>query len=253
MFVIVDMSDKRKRIFEKYRRHEIELKRHDVCSCAPFFVAKGHRDYTDYNELKKIVECYGVALFAKGFEVPDILAPLEFYPTVLPLKMLVKTVAEYFSKQQEMSDLTVTVVDKSAKAGDILYLLAKNVRYVRVVTSRMDRYGFFAEKIYNSMGISVELTNDLSHAYGSDIVISTDDKNLEHFDKCKIISYKKHTDNPNVFALSCSDLSYGKFNSEEYGIDKYLFICALYETCGYHLKEIPIFKDISTLDEVINT
>lgn len=53
MFVIIDMSDDRKRIFEKYRRHDIEIKRFDVKGCAPFFCLKAHRRFYDAEEIKK--------------------------------------------------------------------------------------------------------------------------------------------------------------------------------------------------------
>ncbi len=253
MFVIIDMSNNQRRLFEKYRRHEIELKRHDVHSCAPFFVASCHRNYTDFDKLRAIVERYGVALFARDTQVPQQLVDLEFEPTVLPLKMLIKTVAEHLSRQEKRCDLTVSIIDKSAKAGDVLHYIAKQARYVSVLTSRMDRYEFYTERIYNSMGISVDLTDNLSSLYSSDIIISVDDKELDFFDKSKIISYRKYTQNQNVFTLCESDLFYKKFDCERFGIDKFRFVCALYETCGYHLKEIPIFKDITTLDKVINT
>lgn len=253
MFVVVDMSNSPKRIFEKFRHHEIELKRYDVKGCAPFFVARCHRDYTDFAELKAIIERYGVALLPDGEAAVKQLAPLEFVPTVLPLKMLVKTVGEYFCSRDVRCDLAVTVIDKSAKVCDVLPILAKNVRYVRVITSRYDRYEMCAEDIFNSYGISIDVSDDLSVSYGSDMIISLDDKELASFDCGKIICFKKYTQNPNVFTLSQSDLLYKKFDSEKFGIDKFTFVCALYETCGYYLSQIPVFKDINELSRVLQT
>ncbi|MBQ8227747.1 MAG: hypothetical protein IJZ88_01905 [Clostridia bacterium] len=251
MFVIVDMSDGQKRIFEKFRKHEIELKRHDVKGCAPFFVAHCHRDYTDFDELKKIVSRYGVALFAQNDILTQKLTPVAFTPTVLPLKMLIKTVGEFFARQSERCNLSVAVIDKSARACDTMSTLAENVRYVRVITSRFDRYEICASEIFASYGISIDLSDNVASAYGSDVVISVDDAGLSNFDRGKIICYKKQTQNKNVFTLSQSDLNYAKFDCERYGIDKFTFICALYETCGYHLPHIPCFKDMGELNHIL--
>ncbi len=241
MFVIIDMSENKNRIFEKYRKHDIQLSRYDVSSSAPFFVLKGHRKYTDISKVKRVVECYGSAVFAKGYEVPEELRSLEFVPTVLPLKMLIKTVAEYFSRQECVGDLSVSVVDEFAKAGDSLQYLAKSVRYLRVITNRMDRYEFYCNQLYSSTGISVEMSNDLMTAYASDIIISLDDTRLTTFDKSKIIVHKKYSTNKNVRFLDKCDLEYKNFDCTRYGIDKFYFLCALYETCGYRLKDIPTF------------
>lgn len=251
MFVVVDMSVRQRRLFEKFRKHEIELKRHDVKGCAPFFVARCHRDYTDFDELKKIISRYGVALLPEGDEAEQHLSSVMFTPTVLPLKMLIKTVGEHFERQGSRCNLTVTVIDKAAKGCDALPALAKNARYVRVVTSRFDRYEICAGEIFASYGISIALSDNIATAYGSDVIISLDDSELSDFDCGKIICYKKLTENKNVFTLSQSDLSYKKFDCEHYSIDKFTFICALYETCGYYLTQIPCFKDIGELTRII--
>ncbi len=242
MFVVIDMSNNKKRLFEKYRYHEIELERHDVPLSAPFFVAKCHKKYTNIQQLKRIVECYGCALFPQSSEIPNEIRELQFKPETLPLKMLIKTVAEHFSKQQELFDTSVSIIDKSAKAGDMLHLLSKHVRYVRVVTNRPDKYALFADNLYSSMGISVEITSNILSAYSSDLVISLNDLHLDGFDKSKILVYEKSTQNKNVFCLNKCDSVYPDFDSKKYNIDSFLFLCALYETCGYRLPYLPSFK-----------
>lgn len=245
MFVIVDMSDGRKRLFEKFRRHEIELKRHDVKGCAPFFVAKCNRKYTDLSELKRLISRYGVALAGQDEMLRNELGDILFEPTVLPLKMLVKTTGEYFAREKERQNKTVTVFDENARACDVIGCLARNVRYVRVVTSRFDRYEIASAEVFASYGISIEISDNLATAYGSDVIISLTDKPFAEFDCGRIICYKKHTKNPNSYALNHTDLSYDKFDCERYGIDKFTFICALYETCGYYLKKIPVFSELN--------
>lgn len=253
MFVVIDMSDEKQRLFEKYRKHEISLKRYDVRSATPFFVAKCHKKYTDFNELKRIINRYGVALFDEKTEIPELLKELAFEPSVLPLKMLVRTVSEYFAGQKSRCDLSVAVIDVSAKVCDVLPLLARQVRYVRVITSRADKYDLCADTIYKTLGISVEISDDLISAASCDIIISVDDKQSDFFTDAKIICYNKTTQKSNVFSLKDSQISYDKFDCDKYGINKFTFICALYETCGYHLKEIPVFKDISTIDKALKT
>ena len=245
MFVIVDMPDGRKRIFEKFRRHEIELKRHDVKGCAPFFVASCHRNYTDFNELKKLISRYGVALVGQDEMLRNEMSSVLFEPTVLPLKMLVKTVGEYFGREKENQSKTVTVFDDNARACDVISFLARNVRYVRVVTSRFDRYEIAAAEVFASYGISIEISDNLATAYGSDVIITLSDEPFKDFDCGKVICYKKHTQNPNFFALNQTNLSYDRFDCERYGIDNFTFVCALYETCGYYLKKIPVFTELN--------
>ncbi len=244
MFVVVDMPDGKKRLFEKFRRHEIELKRHDVKGCAPFFVASCHRDYTDFAQLKKLISRYGVALVGQDEMLKNELSSVLFEPTVLPLKMLVKTVGEYFLREKEQRNKTVSVIDENAKACDMLTCLASNVRYVQVITSRLDRYEAAAAEIFNAYGISVGLSDNIATAYGSDVIISLNDKAFADYDCGRIFCYKKHTRNRNAFAFSRTDLSYDKFDCERYGVDNFTFICALYETCGYHIGKIPVFDDL---------
>lgn len=245
MFVIVDMPDSKKRLFEKFRRHEIELKRHDVKGCAPFFVASGYRNYTDFAQLKKLISRYGVALVGQDEMLRNELGSVMFEPSVLPLRMLVQTVGEYFLREKEQRNKTVAIVDENAKACDVVGSLARNVRYVRVITSRFDRYEITAAEIFNAYGISVELSDNLATAYGSDVIISLDDKAFGDYDYGRIFCYKKYTRNRNSFVLNHTDLSYNKFDCERYGIDKFTFICALYETCGYHIRKMPVFDDLN--------
>lgn len=248
MFVIVDMSDNRKRIFEKFRQHEIELSRQDVKGCAPFFIAKCHRNYTDYDELKRIISRYGVALFSKEIVPKEQLASLQFVPAVLPLKMLVKTVSEGYALQKARCNRTVTVIDPNGGACDEVASLVRNVRYVRVVTSRSDRYSLAADKIFDFYGITIDVSDKISTSYGSDIIISLDDSAFDGIDCGRIICFRRKTSNKNVFVVNQCELKYDRFNSEDFGIDSFVFICALYETCGYHLHQIPVFKDTGGLN-----
>ncbi len=251
MFVVVDMSERKKRIFEKFRSHQIELKRYDVKGCAPFFVAHCDSNYTDFNELKKIISRYGVALVPDNACFKNELLPLVFNPCSLPLKMLVKTVGEFLNQRGGYCDMAVTVVDPTAVACEVLYILARVVRYVRVVTSRLDRYQNWADKIFSDYGISIEFSENISSAHKSDVLIAVDDRCLDSVECGLVICHKKTTDNKNVIALCESDLSYHRFDCEQYGIDNFTFFCALYETCGYYLPKIPVFKDTGELNNLL--
>ncbi len=242
MFVIADMSDERKRIFEKYRKHEIILHRHDVKGCAPFFVAECHKKYTDLNELKSIVERYGVALFPDKADIPQIMKPLSFEAEVLPLKMLVKTVGDYLSKSKSHFDITVSIIDPGAKCCDVICEIASKVRFVRVITNRCDRYDICIRQIFNSLGIRIEVTDDISSANGSDAVICINDSQALRTDCKKVICFNKTCEEMNSTVLLETDARYEKFDSSIYGISPFRLLCALYETCGYHLTKIPLFN-----------
>lgn len=243
MFVIVDMSDNRKRLFEKYRRHDIETKRFDVKSCAPFFVAKSHREYTGLELLKETVKRYGFALFPDKEKPPQPLEELTFTPHVLPLKMLIKTAANHYGAlKSAQQKVTVSVVDKMGKASDMIGELASAVRYVRVVSAKTKLYESVSQKIYERCGAVVMVTDNFSTIYGSDIILSVDDKGLENFDVGTIIVYQKYSNLKNVHVMNNTSINYAKFDSESLGVNKYRFICALYETCGYRIYDVPIFE-----------
>lgn len=247
MFVVIDMSDERKRIFEKRRKHNITLIRHDVKGCAPFFVAKCHRKYTDINELRALVECYGVALFPDEGIIPEEMKHLSFEPEVLPLKMLVKTVGNCLSQKNDGYDLTLSIVDPGAKCCDVIREVVNKVRYVRVITSRCDRYEMCVSQIFVSQGIKIDVTSDYSCLNGSDIVICVDDSLAKNADCKKIICFNKSDGNPLSTALFETKAAYSKFDSRQYGISPFRFLCALYETCGYPLKQPPLFDNTQAL------
>lgn len=242
MFVIIDMSDDRKRIFEKYRRHDIELKRFDVKGCAPFFTLKAHKVYYDTKEIRKTVERYGLALFSHETSAPTELSDLEFKPYVLPLKMLICSAAAYYGYlDKEQRHACVTVIDKRAKCCDVIELLANNVRYVRVITDKADKYESVCRMIYEKSGAAVYVTSELASAYGSDMILSVDNSEICDFDCGKIMVYKKTAEQKNAYSFSHCKAAYPNFDCEKAGVDSYLLICALYETCGYHPNGVPLF------------
>lgn len=244
MFVIIDMSDDRKRIFEKYRKHDIEMKRFDVKGCAPFFYLKAHKEYYDAAEIKETVNCYGQALFAHGFAPPRALADLEFKPYTLPLKMLVCSAAAYYrSLSAKKRNVTVTVIDQRAKCGDVIGTLAECVRYVRVISDKTDRYESICREIYKKSGAAITVTDDIACAYGSDMILSVDNKSISDFDCGKIMVYKKSAEQKNAYSFSSCNAEYPLFDCDKAGIDSYLLLCALYETCGYRIEEMPLFKN----------
>lgn len=240
MFVIIDMSDAKKRIFEKYRKHETVITRHDVCSSAPFFVARAHKLYPDLAELKHIVTRYGCAIASDGVFLPDSFDSLMFRPHILPLKMLIKSAAAALSSKGK-SNISVTVIDKDAKVPSDIEQLVPFARRVRVITAKHSLYDESVSRIYKNLGAVVMVSDNYSTAYGSDLIISLDDKELNGFDYGKIIVYKKYSPQSNVFVLDKCRFNYHGFDSEKYGVDSYLFLCALYETCGYRLDQLPMF------------
>ena len=241
MFVIFDMSDDRKRIFEKYRKHETVIKRHDVCSSAPFFVARAHRLYPDFEELRQIAVRYGCALAADDICLPASFDSLMFTPQILPLRMLIKSAAQALS-QKSKSNISVTVIDKNAKATGDIEQLVPLARSVRVITAKPAAYDETVSSIFNTLGAVVILSDNYSTCYGSNLIIAPDDRELDGFDYGKIIVYKKYSSQANVTSLNKCAFKYRGFDSEEYGVDSCLFLCALYETCGYRLNQLPVFE-----------
>lgn len=243
MFVIVDLSDDRKRRFEKYRKHIIETKRCDILGGAPFFIAKGHKTYFEKEELERIIKRCGTALFKDGY-IPDGFEKYQFLPSVLPLRMLVQSAVAFFSENPETGrNLTLSIFDDYAFAAEETEALSQYVRFVKVITKRRDLYCAVQQKVYNLFGAVITVGEDASLAEKSDCVIALNDSQLMSFGmKCALV-YCKSSYCGNVFAVCESSFFMRKFDNETKGIDDFLFLCALFETCGYKIREIPVFND----------
>lgn len=247
MFVIVDFSDNRKRRFEKFRKHIIKTKRCDLMGSAPFFVAECHRDYFDPAELEGIIKQCGTALFKDGF-IPRGFEKYQFVPSVLPLRMLVRSAASFFRDLPSAKrNISVCVIDEYAYAVEETAALSQYVRFVKVVSKRADLYSSAVEKAYNSFGAVIAVSSDGSLAENSDLVISLNDEkfNMSNI-KCGIV-YSKKTYSDSIFNVHESSFLLPGFKNETQGIDDFLFLCAVFETCGYKLSEIPIFCDIKSI------
>ncbi len=247
MFVIVDLTDERNRRFEKYRKHIIETKRCDVFGGAPFFVAAGHWKYTDKNQLEGIIKRCGTAIF-KDEKIPDGFLKYRFTPQVLPLRMLIKTVAEFFKKaKSNCKNITVCVVDDFAYSADDVLALSQYVRFVRVVTKRPDVYFATQKKAYSAFGAVITVGTDKSLCAKSDCAIALCDDEFDPLSvKCGLV-YKKKSACDNVFSPSTASFSPPIFKEEQAKIDSFEFLSALFETCGYKIEKIPIFYDAKSI------
>lgn len=201
MFVIVDLSDERKRRFEKYRKHIFETKRCDVMGSAPFFIAKGHRQYFDFAELEKIIKRCGTAIFKDGY-IPDGMEKYSFVPSVLPLRMLVNTAVEYFRENPSAGrNITVSIVDEFAFAVKEVTALSQYVRFVRVITKRQDLYSFAELDAYSSFGVVLLTGKSDCIARGSNLLISLNDGNFNPQDVENALVYSKNTYCENVYSV----------------------------------------------------
>lgn len=252
MFVIVDFSDERKRRFEKHRKHIIETKRCDIFGGAPFFIASAHRVYFDRAELEGIIKQCGTAIFRDGI-VPDGFEKHRFSPSVLPLRMLVKSAAEFFSGAPPAArNKTVCVADRYAYAAEETAELSHHVRFVRVITDRADVYYAVQREVYRSCGAVMSVSADRNLTYGSDCVMALSDVDFDPLSVPFSFVYRKHSHCDSVFTAKESSFLPSGFEKETVGIDKMEFLCALFETCGYKITEIPVFCNAkSTLFQII--
>ncbi len=247
MFVIVDFDDNRNRRFEKYRKHIIETKRCDVLGGAPFFIARAHDVYYDKQELSEIIRQCGTAIFRNG-KIPCGFEKYKYSPSVLPLIMLVRSAAQFFEEQPLAGrNLSVSVVDKNGYAAEETVHLSRFVRFIRVATGRPDMYYRAEQEAYRTFGAVITSGSDISLIYGSDCVIALSDNELcASGAKCCLV-YLKSTMCDNVFALQKSTFEYNGFENETAGVDRFEFLCALYETCGMKIKEKPIFSETKSI------
>ena len=243
MFVIVDFSDERKRRFEKHRKHIIKTKRCDIFGGAPFFTASAHKIYFDRAELEGIIRQCGAAIFRDG-AVPDGFEKYCFTPSVLPLRMLVKSAAEFFSgAPPAVKNKTVCVADRYAYAAKETAELSRHVRFVRVITGRADAYYAVQKEVYNSSGAVMSVGEDANLTYGSDCVIALSDGVFDPLSVPLSLVYQKNSHCDSVFAARASSFLPSGFEEATAEIDKLEFLCALFETCGYKIPEIPVFSD----------
>lgn len=252
MFVIVDFTDERKRRFEKHRKHIIKTKRCDIFGGAPFFTASAHKIYFDRAELEGIIRQCGTAIF-RGGAVPDGFEKYCFTPSVLPLRMLIKSAAEFFSGVPPAAkNKTVCVADRYAYAAKETAELSRHVRFVRVITARADAYYAVQKEVYNSFGAVMCVSEDANLAYGSNCVIALSDGDFDPLSVPLSLVYQKNSHCDSVFAARASSFLPSGFEEATAEIDKLEFLCALFETCGYKIPEIPVFCDAkSTLFQII--
>ena len=247
MFVIVDLSDERKRRFEKYRKHIIETRRCDVFGSAPFFIAAGHGVYFDRAELENIIKRSGTALFRYG-RIPAGFEKYSYSPSVLPLKMLVRTAALHFREAPVKSrNRTVSVFDRYAFAADEVEELSEYVRFVRVITDRPDVYYASQQRAYKACGAVITVGSERELAAKSDCAIALNDEQFDPLCVKAALVFSKNSACDNVFEAKNSSYTLKEFEEESAGIDRFLLLCALFETCGYKISEIPIFFDAKSI------
>lgn len=246
MFVIIDLSDERQRRFEKYRKHIIETKRCDILGGAPFFVARGHRRYVDFAELKKIIKRCGTAIFKDGY-IPDGFEKYSFVPSVLPLRMLVNSAVDFFRENPSAGRITVSIVDEYATAHKEVKMLSQYVRFVRVITKRPDLYSSVERDAYNSFGAVLLIEKNISAAKDSNLLIALNDGIFVPKEVEMAVVYSQKEYYENVFSVKNSSFLPVGFEKETDGTDKYQFFCGLFETCGYKIREIPVFFDAKSI------
>ena len=241
MLAVVDLTDKRKRLFERFRKHGIDIERLYIDGAEPVFLIRAHREYTDFSRLRPVIESCGKAVFLNN-EMPDELADLQFQPYALPLKMMVKSAADHFKKQPKSScRVTLSVIDEFAQACKEVSLAVRYVRCVRVITSKGGRYEQTAQNLFNQCGASLMISDDLNTANGSDYIISYDDRYLNDIEFKYGMVYKSNLRLRNVVQM-CGSEVITDFHCDAVGeSDKFQFLCALYEECGYKADPIPSF------------
>lgn len=247
MFVIIDLSDVRKRRFEKYRKHIIETKRCDIFGSAPFFIARGHSEFYDYDELEGIIKRCGAALF-KNKNIPDGLEKYEFSPSVLPLKMLIKTAAEFYRNlPAEKRNVKVSIYDRYARAVSETAELSRYVRFVSVMTLRPGAYRKAAQSVYEESGAVIKVRDFAEREKECTLTVALSDREIIPSVSELCIVYSKYSACDNVFAAQISTFMPEGYEKECDGIDRFRFFCALFETCGYRISEIPQFSDAKSI------
>ena len=253
MLAIVDLTDSRERIFEKFRKHEILISRADIEKTQPVFIMKAHRKYTDFSLLEKIIRKYGKAVFLNNI-IPEGLEYLSFKEYVLPLKMLVKTAAEFYKLRPKYGrNLSVGIFDKPACACEEAASLCRFVRCVRVVTDKTETYEKCADRVYKDCGAGMLVSRKRFTANGCGLIIAVDDKCINDIYFGKAVVYRKFSNNNDVSELNeCRDSVILPL-SDSLEIDRFTLLCALYEECGYRQGGIPLFSGTDIFKEKTNT
>lgn len=247
MFVIVDLSDERNRRFEKYRKHPLTVRRCDVMGCAPFFTVDGHGKYFDREELRKVISGYGSAIFRNG-KVPEGFEDCVFLPSVLPLRMLVKSASEFFREQPKRKrNMKICIFDKYAHASEEAAELSEFVRFVRVVTDRADLYHAAEREAYEKFGAVITSGSSAGLSGGCDCVIALNDSEFIPESAEFSLVFSKNSASDRVYAVREKPEPPQKFEDKLNGIDPYEFYCALFETCGMRIGEISAFNDVKTV------
>lgn len=253
MLAIVDLTDSRERIFEKFRKHEIIINRVDIEKTQPVFVIKAHRKYADFSLLEKIIKRYGKAIFINNL-VPEGFQYLSFKEYELPLKMLIKTAAEFYKLRPKYGKtISVGIFDRSACARAETASLCRFVRCVRVVTDKTEIYEKCAERVYKDCGAGMLVSRNSLTANGCGLVIAVDDNCINDIYFKKAVVYRKYSNNNGVSELNEYRDAAILPLPESFGIDRFTLLCALYEECGYRQGDISVFSKTDIFKEKTNT
>lgn len=241
MLSIVVFSSGGRRFFCRRKKRAITAAKTDIPAAEPVFVIKAG-EKADPQRLRSVIKRYGKALFAGG-RVPDGMEDLCFHASALPLKMLVKTAADFYSLQpKSRRSIVLSVFDDRAAACNEVSELCRYVRRVRVVTSKTAAYEECARGVFESCGACLMVSVSRYTAQKSDLIISLDDRALDGIDFKKAVVYRKMTDLPDVLELNRSFAGYDDDRFADFISDRFTLLCALYEECGYKIRKIPVFS-----------
>ena len=155
--------------------------------------------------------------------------------------MLVRTAAECFrSLPLAQRRCSVCVADPLGCATDEVALLARYVRSVCVATRKTALYARAAQQICRDCGAAIKVLP--AGAPGKfDILLAAEEQQLAPYTFRHAAVYRKSSASSDVTVLQRSAAAYAWFDPSPYGVDETLFLCALHESCGFRLRETPVF------------
>lgn len=253
MFVYVKKRCRKKtllqKLFDNNNRDILELKRVELYNAAPFFVADFYGESDEaWLELAHITEKYGPIITEKAAIVPECVKDKLFFPEVLPLKMLCRTIAASdLSNVVDLRKCRTAVFDKGAFLKDEIEMLLNVFSQLIVVTDNLEKYEAIANSIFSKSGGVFMISDTPMSAYGCDLVIS------ERYDYCKDLNCKicitsfSDIENSNIVKPQEFEMpkEYDKLWDKQ--TDKIMFASALYELCSYKCAIIPKYNDINKI------
>ncbi len=225
MFDVITISEpiKKAKLFKK-RKCKIEALQTAVRGGAPFRLIKVTPGYkgVDWQAVARCAGC-GSQSVISNISLPPASSLKAFSADTLPLLIMLNTAAKSLSKDEAAKKRRLLITDKYAVLPDYIDKIVLGAARIKIVTDFPDKYYSAAVRVMERFGASITVCNQVekSEKFDASIGLETIVATPLPFTFDKVSSEELIQIIPEEYLRLCPE-----------GIDKFTFICALFECSG---------------------